>query len=164
MTTPSIRRQATLFLPEPEAATINALRAWVNPAQAALIAAHVTLCREDEVQDWGKLRERLATAAPIDLTLSFAEPHREGNLVVLPAEVAGNAFARLRHQLLSRPGHEPRPMVPHLTLIHPRNGTCTDRLFSELRQRCSPFTVTIRAVSLIEQSEGAAWREVLSVP
>ena len=43
------RRQLTLFVPHAEAAPIEALRATLDPVQHALIAAHVTLCREDEL-------------------------------------------------------------------------------------------------------------------
>jgi 2'-5' RNA ligase len=160
VTAASFRRQATLFLPEPEGAAINALRSRVNPVQASLIAAHVTLCREDEVDDWAELGQRLAAVAPIDLTLRFGAPIRDGNLVLLPAEARGDGFAHLRHRLLARPGHEPRPMQPHITLIHPRNGTCTDAVFDALRRECLPFAATFRGVSIIEQRDGAAWTEV----
>lgn len=45
------RRQATLYLPPPHREPIEVLRARYNPAQFALIRAHVTLCREDAVSD-----------------------------------------------------------------------------------------------------------------
>lgn len=48
---PAIRRQLTLFVPEPRRAHLDALRQTLDPVQASLIGAHVTLCREDEIQD-----------------------------------------------------------------------------------------------------------------
>lgn len=47
----TVRRQATLYLPSPCSVAVEAVRSRYNPVQAELIAAHVTLCREDEVGD-----------------------------------------------------------------------------------------------------------------
>ena len=52
---PEIRRQATLFLRHRE--SVESIRRQFNPAQAELISAHVTLCREDEVEDADERRK-----------------------------------------------------------------------------------------------------------
>ena len=45
-----VRRQLTLFLTE-QNQIIEEIRATYNPKQFELIKAHVTLCREDEIED-----------------------------------------------------------------------------------------------------------------
>jgi len=42
------RKQLTLFLPD-TAAAIEKIRAEFNPEQLKLISAHVTMCREEEI-------------------------------------------------------------------------------------------------------------------
>jgi hypothetical protein len=43
------RIQLTLFVGEPESVAIEHIRKMFNPLQYALIKAHVTLCRADEL-------------------------------------------------------------------------------------------------------------------
>ena len=49
------RIQLTLFVDPKEAVTIERVRQEFNPGQFKLIKAHVTLCREDEIQDLEKV-------------------------------------------------------------------------------------------------------------
>lgn len=44
------RRQLTLFVDEKQSVTIESIRQKFNPQQYRLIKAHVTLCREDEIE------------------------------------------------------------------------------------------------------------------
>lgn len=44
----SLREQLSLYVPPPIAAILEGVRRVVDPVQAALIRAHVTLCRESE--------------------------------------------------------------------------------------------------------------------
>ena len=60
------RRQASLYLYD--AWIVEGLRKRFNPAQAALIPAHITLCREDEVNDWTAFEDRIRATLPIALT------------------------------------------------------------------------------------------------
>lgn len=152
-----MRRQASLYLlAAPE---IEALRCKFNPLQAQLIPAHVTLCREDEVDDWKLIEERIAAMDHVEVTLHFDEPKRDGNLVLLPAVGSTKSFDRLRFELLSTGGSAPRKHSPHITLIHPRNGICSDAIFEEIAMKLKPFTATFREISLIEQSDGGVWRQ-----
>ena len=160
MTTP--RRQATLYLPPAYAAEIERLRAACNPAQHALIRAHVTLCREDEVHDWDELAKRLTAIGPVSVALAFGAPVRDGDLVYLPATGSTASFDQLRASLLDRPAASIRRQAPHITLIHPRNGTCSDATFASILARCSPFDVTLRAVTLIAQVDDGPWQDLLS--
>lgn len=154
------RRQATLYLPAPHAAPIERLRAAFNPAQHALIRAHVTLCREDEVADWEDVARRLGAIESLAITLAFGHPVRSGNLVYLPAVGSTARFHQLRLSLLDGPGRQVRSHDPHITLIHPRNGSCSDEIFASLVRRYTPFEATFRTVSLIVQIAGEAWRDL----
>ena len=63
------RRQATLYLPLPNSDRVESLRSQFNRDQFELIRAHVTLCREDEVSDWGELASRLLDLGRIEVEL-----------------------------------------------------------------------------------------------
>lgn len=147
------RRQASLYLND--APLIESVRMRFNPAQAKLIPAHVTLIREDEVADWDELHQQLKSVGDIELTLQFGAPKREANLVYLPVVSGTYEFDELRSALL--PGTTPRKHNPHLTVIHPRNGICTDAIFEEILDALSAFEATFTTVSLIEQTDGGPW-------
>ncbi|MEO8635000.1 MAG: 2'-5' RNA ligase family protein [Gemmatimonadales bacterium] len=156
----STRRQATLYLPPPYDATVESIRARFNPAQHALIQAHVTLCREDEVADWEDLAGRLKSIGPLAVTLAFGPPVRDHDLVCLPAIGSTASFDALRESLLARPDIVVRKQAPHITLIHPRNGTCSDSAFVTIAREHVPFTVTFRRATLIAQVDGGPWRNL----
>jgi 2'-5' RNA ligase len=155
---PHIRRQATLFLRDN--ATIDQLRWKFNPIQAALIAPHITLCREDEVDDWGRLEQVLREHRQQSVTLHFGNPLRDGNLVYLPSSGAQTEFENLRALLLDTATSKARPHQAHVTIIHPRNGVCTSATFADIAASLRPFTATFEHVSLIEQIDGGPWREL----
>jgi 2'-5' RNA ligase len=154
------RRQATLYLPPPYSGHVESLRSRFNPVQLRLIRAHVTLCREDEVRDWEELASRLIDLGQIEVALTFGKPHRDRDLVYLPAIGSTASFDALRSSLLATMDSLPRKHNPHITLIHPRNGTCSDPIFEEIASRCDPFSVTFRTVTLIEQVDGGPWNDM----
>lgn len=156
----TFRRQATLYLPPPYSAAIDRLRAIYNPAQHALIRAHVTLCREDEVEDWSVLERRLLAIAPVTIPLAFAMPVRAGDLVYVPTIGSIQAFDQVRSHLLARPGVAVRQHEPHITLVHPRNGSCSEETFAALLQGYSPFDATFREVTLIGQVDNGPWMDL----
>ncbi|PWT70618.1 MAG: hypothetical protein C5B59_19610 [Bacteroidetes bacterium] len=45
------RRQLSLFLKKNEASEFESIRKTFNPDQFQLIACHVTVCREDEIEN-----------------------------------------------------------------------------------------------------------------
>lgn len=155
-----IRRQATLFFNNAPPALTHSRHRY-NPVQADLIPAHVTLCREDEVVDWLAFKQRVASLTRVELELKFGRPIRNGNSVLLPAIEGMEAFVSLRRNLLSDGTSEPRPMNAHVTIIHPRNGTCTDEIFEEILQLLQPFQWTFNEIAVIEQQNGGPW-QVLS--
>jgi 2'-5' RNA ligase len=157
MTTPELnRRQASMYLHQ--ANEIEELRLRFNPIQARLIPAHVTLCREDEIADWQQLAERINRVMPIRVTIGFGCPVREGNLVMLPAVSGVEQFDQLREELIADGSKKPRKQSPHITIIHPRNGTCTDVAFAEISNRLQPFEWTFQSINLIEQTDGGPWK------
>jgi hypothetical protein len=147
------RRQASLFLAGVPA--VESMRNRWNPEQARLIPAHLTLCREDEISDWDGLQVKMKSLCPFEIHFAFGAPVRDGNFVYLPILDGLDSFRKLRRQLLSE---NARNLEPHVTIIHPRNGICTDCIFSEIQQSIQPFGTSIRDVRLIEQVDGGVWR------
>jgi len=156
------RRQASMFLTDQF--QIEALRSRYNPVQARLIPAHVTLCREDEVTDWDVFRTSVDSLCPIEITLTFGIPVREDNFVYLPVQKGLGDLQEFRRTVLRK---EARDLSPHLTLIHPRNGVCTDQIFADISATIfSPFQYTFREVMVIEQENGGVWHVIsrLGIP
>ena len=153
------RRQLTLFVPHAEAAPIEALRAALDPVQHALIAAHVTLCREDELAALadGALEARLANGAAAAVTLAFGPAERFDGHGILRGATAGLAeFQALRAHVLGR--DDVRPHRPHLTLAHPRNPRAPGNDLALAHTLANPLVVTFVAATLIEQADGGPWR------
>ncbi len=153
-----IRRQVSLFLRD--RIDIESLRLRYNPIQAQLIPPHVTLCREDELTDWDTIRSRLETLCPFEITLEFGAPVREDHFVYLPVREGQDDFHAFRCAILDEGA---RRQTPHLTLIHPRNGTCTDEIFAELSESISPFQYTFCEAMFIEQVDGGVWKVIAQV-
>ena len=150
------RRQASMFLSnEP---LIDVLRNRFNPEQAKLIPAHVTLCREDEVKDWSRLASRIRELPSVQITMSFGTAVRDGNLVFLPVVSGVEQFDELRNDLLRIGTSLPRKHSPHVTIVHPRNGICTDEIFAKILEQIHPFKTTLNEIALIEQCDGGPWR------
>jgi 2'-5' RNA ligase len=152
------RRQASLFLPDQF--QIESLRLRYNPVQARLIPAHVTLCREDEVADWDAVLARLESLCPFEIVLEFGVPVREDNFVYLPVREGYDEFHEFRCAILTK---DARKQVPHVTIIHPRNGICTDQVFADIMATVSSFRYTFREVMLIEQEGDGIWKTITRV-
>jgi len=41
--------------------------------------------------------------------------------------------------------------------MHPRNSTCTDKIFEEIEQVNLPSQLIFKSISLIEQVDGGQW-------
>lgn len=156
----TVRRQLTLFVPPPAAQPLEALRRVVDPVQAGLIAAHVTLCREDELAsvDDVELARRLAAGTALPLTLTFGPAERfDGHGLLLPCIAGEAAFRELREQVLGT--RSIRRQVPHLTLAHPRNPVAPgNSLEHSLAALPAPLAITFGAITLIEQVDRQPWR------
>lgn len=162
---PKRRTQVTLFVPPPHAGPLDALRGVLDPVQAVLIAAHVTLCRDDEVDGLDPVALSRAVAAwpHGHLQLEFGPPRRFGGHGVMLPCVGGNAwFQALRCWVLQDAGA--RVHDPHLTLAHPRNPRSADN--TDDAMACCPhaLSVTFGIVSLVEQDASAPWRTCREAP
>lgn len=153
------RRQLTLFVPEQEARLLEPLRAQVDPVQQRLIAAHVTLCREDELSDDPLALLRRVAVRPEPITLGFGAPQPfDGHGVLLPCIGGQAAFQRLRVAAL---GSEAiRTHAAHLTLSHPRNPMAPGNRPAAYADLPVPMLITFPAISLIEQVGDGAWELV----
>lgn len=155
----SKRIQLTLFADPLTSEAIENIRRQYNPEQFALIAAHVTLCREDELDALERILQNMESAALPALRLAFGPPRRlsDGKGVLLPALGNHDAFQNLRAQVLQGVFAQPRRHEPHLTLMHPRNSTCTDEVFAEIEKNTFPRSIEFCKISLIEQTIGQKW-------
>jgi len=153
------RQQLTLFPDERDTLIIAAIRNQFNPEQATLIKAHVTLCREDEIVPVEKVLKNLESLNEPVISIDFGEVVRfsEGKGVLLPAIGSTKSFHQLRTVVLAGLVEQPRLHEPHITLMHPRNSTCTDTLFKQIKANCFPGTIKFKTISLIEQEEGKEW-------
>ena len=154
------RRQATLYLPRPFSVMVESIRERFNPEQFKLIRAHVTLCREDDVEDWEALAERARGLKEIAVAVEFDSPMRDGDFVYLPYIGSTAAFDELRSELLAKSLTQLRKQSPHITLVHPRNGQCSDNMFDEILSRSQPFTAYFEQLTLIEQINGGPWSDL----
>jgi 2'-5' RNA ligase len=156
------RKQLSLFLNEPEASSIENIRKRFNPKQYALIRSHITLCREDEIEPLERVLVNMEKEQfqPFTLKLAQAQRFSQGKGVYIPVEDEQQFFQNLRKTILAGIHDKPRMHEPHITLIHPRNGTCEDWMFDEIIQTVFPAHVKINSIRLIEQYMGKPWKVV----
>ncbi len=154
------RIQLTLFIPENDAETIESVRKEYNPLQYALIKSHVTLCREDELEEIDKVILNVENINQANVDINFGEvirfDYRKG--LMLPAMGNNKSFENLRKLILEGIIETPRNHEPHITLMHPRNSTCTDEIFAEIKNYSFPNKITFNKISLIEQEIGMPWK------
>lgn len=155
----NIRRQLTLFLQD-NFETIEKIRLKFNPKQFELIKAHVTLCREDEIENLDKILNNLSSLNGQEITIRFENPTRfdNGKGVFLKAHSDLKEFENLRKKILQNIIEKPREQIPHITLMHPRNSTCNDEIFDQINQEIFPSTITFTKISLIEKRNDDEWK------
>lgn len=154
------RTQLSLFIAPKWAETIESIREKYNPLQYALIKSHVTLCREDELTPLEQVLENLKNLNAEALSIDFGPVIRfsEGAGVMIPAIGPYDRFQQLRIKVLHGIIKNPRAQEPHITLMHPRNSTCTDEIFKIIGQVEFPAQIRFKKISLIEQEIGKEWR------
>ena len=157
--TNNIRRQLTLFVEPKDAETIEQVRQMFNPRQFELIKSHVTLCREDEIQNLDQIITNLNNQSPTEIAIEFGRVTRfdNGKGLLLPATIDSTEFYELRRQVLVGLTENPKKQEPHITLIHPRNAACTDNIFEQINKINLPTKFKFKKVSLIEQINSAEW-------
>jgi hypothetical protein len=157
------RIQLSLYLPSVPGAHLDALRRVLDPVQAALIPAHVTLCREDELDGLAPavIGERLRAAAPLTLAFGRATTF-DGHGLMLPCEAGAAAYHALRARVLE--GRPVREAAPHVTLAHPRNPRASGndpRLVASLPV---PLAVTFTDARLVRSEHGGPWHVLATFP
>lgn len=156
---PENRRQLTLFLSQPDG-VIEKIRAAFNPVQFNLIPAHITLCREDEIEPIEPVIRNLRTIRlnkPLRIEFGSVERFGDGNGVLLQGKPENPGFDQLRIAVLNGIIAFPRNHRPHITLMHPRNSTCTDELFRQIKEFALPVMLDFDTISLIEQKPERPW-------
>ncbi|MCX6318900.1 MAG: 2'-5' RNA ligase family protein [Bacteroidetes bacterium] len=165
MTSP-IRRQLTLFVQPDDATVIEQIRQTYNPLQYEIIKAHVTLCREDEIENLDHVLSNLHVIKKTQpgISIEFGKVSRfdNGKGLFLPAGNDSYDFDNLRRQVLSGIIQHPRKQAAHITLMHPRNSTCTDSIFELVSQCDFPAKLQFRQISLIEQENGGSWKTLMN--
>ncbi len=156
------RKQLTIFLDQTEAKAIEQIRQVFNPAQYRLIKAHITLCREDEIENLEHVLRNLRQLKMRQFELTTRPPQRfwEGKGVFIPIDDSKGLFQKLRARILQNGITSLRTHEAHITLMHPRNSTCDDAKFEAIQKVNIPEQLTIAKISLIEQEMGEVW-EVL---
>lgn len=156
------RRQLTLFVSKNEVNVIEQIRKKYNPIQYNLIAAHITLCREDELEKWEFIEQNLAKLRQLPIVIHFDKIERfaEGKGLFIPAKAQQEAFEQLRKIILKGVIEQPRKHHAHLTLMHPRNSTCTDTTFNKIKIVALPKYLVFDTITLIEQENGGVWQKL----
>lgn len=153
------RKQLTIFLDEVESIPIESIRRKFNPRQYELIKSHITLCREDEIEELMNVQANLEKIDfhQFELKTNGVKRFSRGKGVFIPIKDEENKFCELRRLVLENICDPPRVHEAHVTLMHPRNSTCNDEKFKEIRQIELPKILSIKKISLIEQEIGKEW-------
>ena len=152
------RKQLTLFINEPSG-TIEEIRAYYNPVQYNLIKAHITLCREDEIEPTEKLIERITSillVRPLRIELGKVERFADGKGIYISSFGDNKDFKELRKLVLGQTKLK-KEQVPHITLMHPGNSICTNEIFEQISHYDFPSELEFGKISLIEQKNGGKW-------
>jgi hypothetical protein len=87
------REQLSMYVPSADGVRLESVRKVLDPVQAGLIPAHVTLCREDEIDQLSasEIAARLRSSAVQPVTLCFGRPVIfQGHGVLLPCVARGS--------------------------------------------------------------------------
>jgi 2'-5' RNA ligase len=155
------RKQLTLFIHDSNK-VIEKIRAKYNSEQHNLISAHVTLCREDEIEEINKVIERIKLISlkrPIRIEFKKVERFSEGKGVLIPAIDKNIEFRELRKSVLGQTKLT-KEQYPHITLMHPRNSECTNEIFKKIKSQNLPTELIFERISLIEQIKGEKWNVI----
>jgi hypothetical protein len=152
-----LRRQLSLYVPQREARPLEEIRKRIDPIQQALIPAHVTLCREDELGSLEIIRGRLRHITRWPLKMCFGRPEVvESHGMLLNCVEGAVEFQRLREEVLG--SSSIFALRPHLTLAHPRNPRASGNSLEALRLLPAEISVRFYSIHLIEQVHGAPWQ------
>lgn len=149
------RKQLTLFLNDEESEPIERIRRKFNIQQFDLISSHITLCREDEIENLDYVLCKLSNLKFSVFEVLIETPKRfyEGKGVFIPVIDPRGYLDNLRKQILPIS----KMIEPHITIMHPRNSTCTNEISQKILKMAIPTRLTLNRISLIEQEIGERW-------
>jgi 2'-5' RNA ligase len=159
-----IRRQLTLFVDKKHSQEIENIRRQFNPEQQKLIDSHVTLCRENEIENINAVLDNLQQLDARKIIIRFGQATKfdNGIGVLLPALGDNTQFDILRSKVLTGLVKTIQKPEPHITLMHPRNSSCTDEIFEAIKKSKLPTSLTFDTISIIEQIDGGQWQVLKS--
>jgi 2'-5' RNA ligase len=149
------RRQLTLFLSMPGKGIVDQVRQRADPVQFAKIPAHITLCYDDEIQDWDYVTACLEAFATEDIRFSFTVDgarvfEAEGKGIYLHITDQSGFYDLARSRLLATSSSVRRQVRPHLTLLHPRHARDSTDGWTLVDSIDFPERLSIQQISLIE--------------
>ena len=154
------RQQLSVYVPNESAAAIESVRRVADPVQYHLIPAHVTLCREDEIDGAGlmaSIAKRLATIHIPPLALGFGAPEIfDGHGLMLNCLAGEAAFHELRKTV--RGLNNIRLQKAHITLAHPRNSKVNGNVAGVAAMLPAIMSITFHTIFYIEQEADQPWR------
>ncbi len=158
-----MRRQVTIFLPEPVAERIDEIRTRFDPDTARRIAPHITVVHDADSAELGELRSQLelvgSSRPPLSLRLTgvrcWGSPIAG---IYLATEAAHGVIETIRRALgvVDAPGVE---YVPHVTLTHPRTVPAprAREAWDAIRGWTVDEIVHIDRLAIVEL-DGSEWR------
>lgn len=153
--------QLSLFVAEPERSVIDEVRKKYDPRQHANIPAHVTLCRDNEVDDWCRLKRKLAEFSEASLQFIIDEVEElSDRCILMRLRPPATSFHELREHLL---GNDCSSTIPHITLLHPKNAQGNSPL-ERIRNETLPTVVHFSEINLIIRTESGVWRMKSTYP
>ncbi len=154
------RKQLTLFLNELDSKSIESIRRRFNPIQFELIKSHITLCREDEIENLSHIQRNLENLEmqKFEMQTNGLKRFSDEKGVLISVIDKKQQFQELRELVLRNENSNPRKHNAHITLMHPRNSTCDDMKFKEIQKSELPKKLRISKISLIEQEIGKEWK------
>jgi hypothetical protein len=160
--TDKIRRQLTFFLEQNDTEIIEKVRQLFNPRQFELINAHITLCREDEIENIEQVILNISKLKEREIIFQLEKPKRfdDGKGVYIKILNGGKKFNNLRQKVLKGVINNPRDQIPHITLMHPRNSICTDDIFEKISNEKFPASICFKKIYLIEQNNDEKWNVI----
>jgi 2'-5' RNA ligase len=163
------RVQGSLFLPEPVAAAVQAIRAEFDPYSAGVIRPHITVLYENELSQSGSWTDDLSnwvstrSSFRVELSKPRLWSDQPADGIYLGVADVEKGISSLRNHFVTKGAFHQSDLdyVPHVTLCHARrvDPTLAIRAWNYLEALGSFGGCTIDRMSLIRTSYGI-WREV----
>lgn len=161
-----IRHRLVLFLNPETAASIGPIRQTYDPMQANLVAAHTTLCGENELVNMERVLHNLSILYLPPVLIHFGPPEcfADDFGLHIPESGENSGFRELRRKVLQGVVDEPSPLKASVILIDPRSGINTRAVVAELTKTQFPTDITFDECCLIRQEGSDPWEIIRRFP